>query len=118
MATQYYNKKEQFLLDQEQAEILISVVTGNGQGGSYVVFKENKILGANEVVSGGMSDECVDKQLKVIVTIQDKLAQTNWTNATLSLKQGAHTADYFYAEELPNDWDTACYIIKVKMKRE
>ncbi|TGD57921.1 hypothetical protein [Flavobacterium humi] len=117
MATSYYKKQETYTLKTKTADILISAESGNGEGGSYVIFKGQKLLGANETINAGTADSCDGKIIKIIATIQDKLPQTNWTNLTVTITENGVKTSYDYAEELPADLDTACYIIKITMQK-
>ena len=85
MATSYYKKQELYKLKTETADIIISAASGDGEGGSYVIFKGQKLLGANETINAGTADSCNGKIIKIIATIQDKLPQTNWTSITVTI---------------------------------
>ncbi|MGH2666798.1 hypothetical protein [Flavobacterium sp.] len=117
MATSYYKKQELYKLKTENGAITISAPSFNGQGGSYVIFKGQKLLGANETVNVGTADSCNGKIIKIIATIQDKLPQTNWTNVTVTITENGTNTEYLYEEELPAHLDTACYIIKITMEK-
>ena len=117
MATSYYKKQELYKLKTETADIIISAASGDGEGGSYVIFKGQKLLGANETINAGTADSCNGKIIKIIATIQDKLPQTNWTSITVTITENGVKTEYPYSEELPANLDTACYIIKITMEK-
>lgn len=95
----------------------VSVVSGNGQGGSYLVLIDHVPIGANRKTFIGKAGVSANKTVQVIVTIQDKLKETNWTGVQLIFTEGEVSKVYSYAEELPADKDIACYNINVKMKK-
>ena len=115
MATQYYNKNEQYQSKMDINPLNVSVISGNGQGGSYIVLLGSKFLGANETIPLGTAGECKNKNLQIVVTIQDKLAETNWTGVIVILNENGQTTQYSYAEELPQDLDVASYNINIKI---
>lgn len=116
MAIHYYNKNENHPLAKQTADIYVSVISGNGQGGSYIILLDAEFMGANEKVNIGKAANCKGKDLKVIVTIQDKLEETNWTGVIVIISEGGTDTRYAYAEELPKDLDIACYNINIKLK--
>lgn len=115
MATQYYNRDEKYQSKNDNNSISLSVVSGNGQGGSYIVFLGSKFLGANESVPLGTGGECKNQNLQIVVTIQDKLTETNWTGVIVILSENGTNTQYSYAEELPKDLDVASYNINIQM---
>ena len=117
MAIYNYKKEETYQLKSKKDETTVAVVSGNGQDGSYMVLKDFEFMGANETVSIGKADTLENSQIQVLVTIQDKLAQTNWTGVIVIVSEGGQNTFYNYAEELPADKDTACYYININMNR-
>lgn len=116
MAMYTYNENENYNLKSENDDIYISVVSGNGQGGSYLILKDQTPIGANQKTFIGKASENTGKTVQIIVTIQDKLKETNWTGVHLIITEGEDSKVYSYAEELQSDKDIACYNINVKMK--
>lgn len=116
MATHYYNKQETHNLKAQPDDIYVSVVSGNGQGGSYIVLLDSKFLGANEKIKLGKPDDCKGKELRIIVVIQDKLDETNWTGVIVILSEGSVNTPFAYAEELPQNLDVASYNINIRLK--
>lgn len=116
MATHYYSKQENHKLKNQHEDIYVSVVSGNGQGGSYIILLDSKFMGANEKIKLGKPGDCKGKELRVIVVIQDKLEETNWTGVIVILSEGTENTQYAYAEELPQDLDVASYNISIKLK--
>ena len=117
MALYNYNKEENYKLKTKDGEMYISIISGNGQGGSYLILKDQTPIGANQKTFIGKASENVGKTIQIIVTIQDKLKQTNWTGVHLIVNEGDESNVYSYAEELPADKDIACYNITVKIKK-
>lgn len=117
MAVYNYKKEESYQLKSTNSEISVAVISGNGQGGSYFILKDLEFVGANEKVLVGKAKQLEDKSLQVLVTIQDKLIQTNWTAVMVIISEGDVNTFYNYAEELPADKDMACYFINIKISR-
>ena len=117
MAMYNYNKDEDYKLKTKDGDMYVSIISGNGQGGSYLILKDQIPIGANHKTFIGKASDTMGKPIQIIVTIQDKLKQTNWTGVQLILTEGEESKVYSYAEELPADKDIACYNINVKMKK-
>ena len=117
MATYTYKKEEDYTLKSKNSTISVSVISGNGQGGSYFVLKDFEIIGANETVIVGKADEFDNNSIQVMVTIQDKLIETNWTGVIVIISEGKNDTIYTYAEELPADKDIAFYFITIKTRK-
>lgn len=117
MAMYNYDKNEDYKIKSANNDMYVSIVSGNGQGGSYLILIDHNPIGANQKTFIGKAGSTVGKTVQVIVTIQDKLKQTNWTGVHLILTEGEENTVFSYAEELPADKDIACYNINVKMKK-
>ncbi|MFC4477342.1 hypothetical protein [Flavobacterium chungangensis] len=117
MAVYNYKKEESYQLKSANSKIYVSVISGNGQGGSYFILKDLEFVGANEKVLVGTAKQLEEKSIQALVTIQDKLIQTNWTAVMVIISEGEANTFYNYAEELPADKDMACYYINIKIIR-
>ncbi|WP_035644170.1 hypothetical protein [Flavobacterium sp. ASV13] len=117
MAIYNYRKEEEYQLKSAKNKISVSVISGNGQGGSYFILKDLEFVGANDTVLIGTANQLEGKSIQVLVTIQDKLIQTNWTGVIVIISEGGVNTFYNYAEELPADKDIACYYINIKINR-
>ncbi len=117
MAIYYYNKQANYKLKSTANDVYVSIVSGNGQGGSYMILKEMMFIGANETVYLGKANELVDVSIQISVTIQDKLIETNWTGVIVIISEGTEITTYSYAEELPADKDIAYYFIVLKLDK-
>jgi hypothetical protein len=117
MAMYTYDETEEYKLKSATKDIYVSVVSGNGQGGSFIILKDLKPIGANEKTLIGKASSNDGKTVQVIVTIQDKLEQTNWTGAHVIISEGDENTIYSYAQELPADKDIACYNVTIKMTK-
>lgn len=117
MASIFKDLEEVFTLESEKSPILISVIIGNGQGGSYLIYNGTKRIAVNKsakIVKGG---DCLNKSLTIVVVIKDKLLDTNWTSATINMKEENKPTVTFgpYEYEVQNDFDTIIYNIEIKV---
>ena len=87
MAIIHYKKEEVYTLKTAKSTISTSIVSGNGQGGSYLIFKDLQFLGANATTDIGKANELEDNSIQVLVTIQDKLVETNWTGVIVIITE-------------------------------
>ena len=56
MAIYNYKKEEEYQLKSKKDEVTIAIVSGNGQGGSYMVLKDFEFKGSNETVIVGKAN--------------------------------------------------------------
>lgn len=117
MAKYNYNESENYQLQSENDNMYVSIVSGNGQGGSYFILKDKKIISANETAFIGKANDNVNKTIQVLVAIQDKQVKTNWTGVLVVITEGSQKTVYSYANELPADKDIASYNININIKR-
>ena len=115
MAIYNYEKEAKYNLKSNNEDVFISIISGNGQGGSYLILKDMKFIGANETISVGNANELKNTAIQILVTIQDKLIETNWTGVIVIISEGAEKTKLSYAEELPADKDIASYFITIKI---
>jgi hypothetical protein len=118
MATINKNFEETLTLKSEANSILISVKTGDGQGGSYLIYNGNKRIGVNKTAKIEKGSNC-SENISIVVIIKDKLPDTNWTSATIIIKEeNQPTITYGpYQQEVLNDFDTIIYGIDIKVEK-
>ena len=72
----------------ENEDIKIKVIIGDGQSGGYMVFLGQQFIAANKTANIGNKAVVAGNISTIVVTIMDKLTQTNWTSVTLEVKEG------------------------------
>ncbi len=118
MATTYYEAEDVFTLQSTENSIELNVKTGDGQGGGYLIFKDTELIASNKKAVIKEVDDLLEKWLTFVVVIKDKLEETNWTSATVSIKEKGEDVVVFgpYKREVQNHLDTVCYSIKIKIQ--
>jgi hypothetical protein len=115
MAIYTYPFSDRYQVRGTNNPVLVSIFIGNGQGGSYSIYKNDVFLAGNESANLGSADSCRNNTLRVSSTIQDKLSQTNWTSVTVVINEDGETTSFTYSRELPQDNDIARYKITIEM---
>lgn len=117
MAITYVEKEETYKINDMSAGITVSVVTGQGQGGAYLIFLGQNLKGTNAPAFLGTGSDCVGQTSIVSATIRDKLLQTNLTSVTVYISEngGAPTRFGPYEKEAAEHLDTVAYIISFKL---
>jgi hypothetical protein len=111
MATTYFDAEDYCNVNNGSFPLKISVVTGNGHGGGYLIFNDSNLIGPNAAAEIKTIDKA-GQWITVSVTIKDKLEQTNWTSLTIYV--GQHTFGP-YKREVATHLDTVVYTIKIKI---
>jgi hypothetical protein len=118
MATNNKEINETFTLKSQANSITISVKTGNGQGGSYFIYNGYGRIGVNKTGKIEKGSNC-SETLTVVVVIVDKLTDTNWTSATVIIKEENEPTITFgpYQQEVQNDFETIIYSFNIKVEK-
>ena len=103
---------------QDQNDVHVETKVGDGQPVySISVFLDKENKGMSENVKLGKPSEVRNKLITIVVVVQDRLAETNWTSFTSWLVQGNSKIIYGpYSEEANQDQDTVIYTLKIKLK--
>ena len=111
MATTYFDAEDYCNINNASFPLTIAVKTGNGEGGGYLIFNDDKLIGPNTAAEI-KTIEKAGQWITVSATIKDKLEQTNWTSVTVFV--GEHTYGP-YKREVATHLDTVVYTIKIKL---
>jgi hypothetical protein len=96
----------------------LELIVGDGQPHySVSSFLNQERIGTEENIRIGTVAEVRNKKLMIVVVVQDRLQETNWTSFTATLKQGSNTATFGpYKKEAENHMDTIIYTLKISIQ--
>jgi hypothetical protein len=96
----------------------LELTVGDGQPHySVSAFLNQERIGTEENMRVGTVAEVRDKRLMIVVVVQDRLQETNWTSFTAKLKQGSNTVTFGpYKKEAENHMDTIIYTLKISIQ--
>lgn len=118
MAEFYVDTAAELELYGSNFPIIISVHSGNGQGGGYVIKNGSQRIATNTDATVLTLAEF--KKLLITAVIKDKLEETNWTSVTVRIQlANSHVPVVFgpYEYEVPQHSDTVFYTILLKLKK-
>jgi hypothetical protein len=118
MAVQYVDLDGICDLDDNNDDVEVEVSVGDGQPNfSLNYFLDQSLLGSGPVISLGPASALRGKRLMIVVVVQDRLEETNWTSFTAWITQGQKETQYGpYSKEAENHMDTVIYTLKIRMQ--
>ena len=119
MALVYVELEDRYKPKNPDNEITVSAKIGDvgDIAGAYIIFQDLSLKAVNQPAQLGKASSLIGKDVLISVTIPDVLEETNWTSVTIFVDEGGNRTTYGpYPKKLPNDLDTACYIIKIRFE--
>jgi hypothetical protein len=118
MAVQYVDLDALYNLDNNNDDVEVKVIVGDGQPNySINVFLDQSLLGSGPNINLGPASELRGKRLMIVVVVQDRLEVTNWTSFTAWIRQGRKETQYGpYSKEAENHMDTVIYTLKIQLQ--
>jgi hypothetical protein len=114
MAVKHVDFDDTYKIRTTTQNIVVDVVIGDGQVGSYSVFLGRKLVKSNAPADLGKKSEVLGKRTIISVTVVDTLKQTNWTSMTVFINEGASETIYGpYKVMAENHLDTIIYTLKL-----
>lgn len=114
MAVTYVEIEDKYQPKTTNKDIKVHAEIGDGQGGGYLIFLNQKFMGNSVEANLGKANDVNRKWIIISSTVIDKLDETNWTSLTIYITEGDNITVYGpYKKEVQKHLDTVCYIIKI-----
>jgi hypothetical protein len=115
MAVKHVDLDDCYTPKSNDKEVVVDVLIGDGQAGSYSVFLGAEFIEANAPARLGKKADIMGKNTIVSVTIVDELLETNWTSMTVVITEGGGRPTKFgpYKVQAENHLDTIVYTLKL-----
>ncbi len=99
----------------QQNDVKVIVSIGDGQPHySINVFLDLILKGSGGNVNLGSPREVRGKRIMVVIVVQDRLAETNWTSFTARIEQGTESKEFGpYMKEATEHMDTVIFTLKI-----
>ncbi|MEK6781713.1 MAG: hypothetical protein AABY93_08400 [Bacteroidota bacterium] len=96
----------------------LEISVGDGQPNySISVFLDQERKGTSELIPLGTVDDVGGKKVMIVIVVQDRLTQTNWTSFTAKIKQGGAERIFGpYKKQAENHLDTIIYTLKIEIQ--
>ena len=103
-----------FILPDDESDVRVNVIIGNGQTGGYLIFLDKKLNSINKSANLKAANKLAGKRCLVSATVVDQLDETNWTSVTVELVKGTLKVQYGpYSNEAANHLDTVSYTVSI-----
>lgn len=115
MASFFVDIDETYTAADSSRVISLDISIGDGQDGGYLVFLNNKFIGANRECALGKGADIKGQKSLTSVTITDELQETNWTSCTLNIYEDSTLIKSLgpYKKLVPDQQDTVIFSINI-----
>lgn len=98
-------------------DLILDIAIGDGQQDSAVsIFLGPASQGRALHTNLGRANDAKGKTLTIVVVIQDRMNETNWTSCTMVLTSGGQKITYGpFSKEAVNNLDTIIYTLKISI---
>lgn len=116
MAISYYKIEDNFNIDENNKDVKLEVLIGDGHDGAFIISADDKICTVNKPAQFSNLEDLKNKWINVVVSVLDTMNETNWTSVTLKFENNKISKSFGpFKKEVDNNHDTIIFIIRIKI---